>query len=90
MATKTEDVVITIVGTSNPIVFTEPITEAGGAVFGSKKEAAIGCFIFWNRPTDAREELQKLADRHSLKVRWENNLPPGRQAGGRQLSLFTP
>ena len=56
MDTKTEDVVITILGTAEPIVLTEPLTEAGGAVFGSKNQPTIGCFIVWNRPTSAQEE----------------------------------
>lgn len=79
------DVVIRIIGDPSPIVVTEPVTDAGGAVFGAPKQPKIGCFIFWNRPTNARSELSKLAERHGLKVQWETSLPPSQR---QQPSLF--
>ena len=61
------DVEIKIAGT---IIVTDPLTAAGGAVFGAKEHPTIGSFMFWNKPEDPRIALQVVADRHGLKVLW--------------------
>ena len=62
------DVEIVIAGT---VIITEPLTAAGGAVFGVKEHQMIGRFSFWNKPEDPREALQAVADRHGLSVMWK-------------------
>ena len=61
------DVEIKIAGT---IIITDPLTAAGGAVFGAKGRQMIGAFMFSNKSEDPRIALQAVADSHGLKVLW--------------------